>query len=94
MNYYRGMTIGDGAQASDVWEFRVADHLDDSDTVSGATVTPESGLTATLVTFDDDSIFVRISGGTAGTTYTVRVIVTTAAGDTFDMLVNYEVSAP
>ncbi len=88
------MTIVDGAQASDVWGFDVTDHLDDADTVSGATVTADTGVTAALVAYTDTLITVRISGGTAGTTYAVGIIVTTAGGDTFDLLVNYEVSNP
>lgn len=94
MNYYRGMVIGDGAQASDVWEFRVADALDAGDTVSDVQVSADTGLTVSLLTFDGDSAFVRISGGTAGTKYAVNVILTTTAGDVRDMLVYYEVPNP
>lgn len=94
IKYYRGMIIGDGSQASDVWEFRITDDLDTGDSVAGVVVSADTGVTAALDSFDGESAFVRISGGTAGETYQIRVVLTTTAGDIKDMLVNYSVPSP
>lgn len=89
------MIIGDGDQSSNVWEFRVTDDLADGDSVSSVDLTDvDAGLTVTQVSITSGSVFLRISGGVAGETYSMEPVLATAQGNLIPMLVNYLVASP
>jgi len=95
MNYYRGMVIGDGDRANNVWEFRVTNDLADGDSVSSVDLTAvDAGVTVTEVSVTTVAVFLRITGGTKGVTYSIEPVLTTAQGNVIPMLVNYTVANP
>ena len=95
MDYYRGMAIGDGDQASNTWEFRITDDLATGDSLASADLTAvDAGITVTQYSIDTGSVFLRITGGTKGTTYSIEPVLTTAQGNVIPMFVNYTVASP
>lgn len=56
--------------------------LGSSATLSGASASAETGLTAGSVTNDDTTVTVVLSGGTEGETYRVTITATTTDGQT------------
>lgn len=52
------------------------------DTITSASWTVPAGITQTLATNDGSSATVWLSGGTAGTSYTVKGLINTQAGRT------------
>ena len=71
-------------QPSEVLDYDIdlTDWLATGDTVSGSTVTAETGLTVTIANEDTSTPKVWCSGGTDGTTYKVTVLITTSGGRT------------
>lgn len=68
------------------WDFNDADSpwLATGDTIASHVVTADTGITVDASTNDDDSVTVWLSGGTAGTAYTVAVKITTNQGRTVE----------
>jgi hypothetical protein len=64
------------------WSVNCESFLDD-DTIATATFTPPSGLTKALEANTTTTARVKLSGGTAGTSYEVQLDITTAGGQTF-----------
>ena len=64
------------------WKFDWSRWLAAGETITSHTVTPTAGLTvdSSLVTDDDTSVTAWLSGGTAGTRYTVTCHIVTSAG--------------
>lgn len=93
-DYYRGRVYGKPPLQAVIYEFRVTNFLTAGDTVQSAVVNADDGITATLLGNNDDSVNVKISGGTAGTTYAVNMVATTTNGEAVDMLVYFEVNNP
>jgi hypothetical protein len=56
------------------------------DSIATYPVTAEAGITVGTPRLADDVVYVRISGGTAGTTYRVTCTVTTGEGESDSMV--------
>ncbi len=56
--------------------------LDDGETITGLSVTAQAGITAGTGQISGREVYVPISGGTAGTDYTIRFTITTDQGQT------------
>lgn len=63
----------------------------DGDTISTSTMTTEAGLTEDSDDNDTEKATVWVSGGTAGTTYTVANKITTANGRTAERTISIRV---
>lgn len=70
-----------------------SDWLADGETISATTVTADDGLTVDSSTITDSSTSVTawLSGGTAGTTYSVACRITTSAGRTDERTIRIRV---
>lgn len=53
---------------------------------AGVDVTGDAGITVSAPTLADDVVYARISGGTAGTTYTVTCSIETDGGEMDSMV--------
>lgn len=82
IQWYDGIQIRQDPDAVLDWQLDLTDWLE-GDTIQSATV-DGGGLTVGNVVTTDTSITVWLSGGTAGTNYTVRIRFTTTAGRTDD----------
>lgn len=65
--------------------------LPTGDTISSATVTASSGLTVASSSYTSTAVTAWLSGGTAGTEYTVTCRITTARGRTDDRTIEITV---
>ena len=59
--------------------------LPDLETITAATVTVPAGLTNEGDDFTDKVVRVRLSGGTAGTSYSIDCLITTSTGQQFEV---------
>jgi hypothetical protein len=75
------------------WRFDWSGWLADAETITSHTVTAATGLTvdSSLTTDDDTSVTAWLSGGTAGTRYTVTCHIVTSASRADDRLINVDV---
>lgn len=64
------------------WEVNCESFLD-GDTITTATFTAPAGLTKVEESYTDTTARVKLSGGTAGTTYSLTIDVVTTGGQTF-----------
>lgn len=69
---------------ADYW-FDWTDFLPDTETITAATVTVPTGLTGLSNSFEDKRVRVRLSGGTVDTDYAIDCLITTDAGQTFEI---------
>lgn len=60
--------------------------------IGGVTVTADTGITVSSATLDADIVYVRISGGTAGTTYRVTCAIETEGGEKDSMVAEITVA--
>lgn len=67
------LTLTHDPNASEIYQWDFTDWLDGETLVNPPTVTAEAGITAAIYVVGSTTVDVRISGGTAGTTYTVTV---------------------
>ena len=67
--------------ASLPYEWDWAAWLSDGETITGTVITADAGITVAAPTEAGGVVTVRISGGTAGTTYTVACRITTSGGN-------------
>ncbi len=68
-----------------------SDWLEANETITAATVTADSGLTVSNVSFTDTAVVAWLSGGVAGESYTVRCRITTSAGRIDDRSVEVQI---
>lgn len=62
-------------------DYRIVLAYGDGDMVSSiVSTTSDAGITVDAPTFDGDTITVWVSGGTAGTTYAISVVLATTVG--------------
>lgn len=54
--------------------------LNDDETITGGSVTAQTGITAGTATIDGKEIYCSVSGGTANTDYTIRFTINTDQG--------------
>lgn len=69
---------------ADYW-FDWTDFLPESEAITAATVTVPTGLTGVSNSFEDKKVRVRLSGGTVDTSYDIDCLITTDAGQTFEI---------
>ena len=72
---------------ADVADYYVdwTDFLSANETISGVTVTADTGITVTARDYTGKVVRARLSGGTSGTTYNVTFLITTTSGETFSV---------
>jgi hypothetical protein len=68
-----------GADLPFAWDWSA--WLSDGETITAQTITADAGITVSAPTEDLGVVTVRISGGTAGTTYKVACRITTSGGN-------------
>lgn len=81
-------TVEDG---SIVWTCKAFGALG-TDTIDTRSVTVDPGITLESSAIDGTGVQFKISGGTAGQVYDVKVSIDTVAGDTYDQVVRYTVT--
>lgn len=81
-SWYEGITYTKDPDAVTDYPFDWSDWMESGDTISTVTVTVSSGLTKDSVTFTTSAVVVWVSGGTAGTVYTIACRIVTADGRT------------
>lgn len=87
-----GLTLPQDPNASEIYQWDLADWLDGETLVNPPTVTADTGITAAIYVVGPSSVDVRVSGGTAGTTYGVTVRATSATHSRIqDFTVRFEV---
>lgn len=69
----------------------VADVIAEGDTVAGASIAEQSGVTAASASYSGTVVSCRVSGGTAGQTGSVTLRWTTVGGDTDDRTLYFRV---
>ena len=69
----------------------VADVLVEGDTVTGASIAEQSGVTAASASYSGTVVSCRVSGGTAGQTGSVTLRWTTVGGNTDDRTLYFRV---
>lgn len=74
----------DPSDVADYW-FDWTDFLPAEENITGATVTVSDGLTKASESFEDKRVRVRLSGGTVNTDYPIDCLITTDAGQTFEI---------
>jgi hypothetical protein len=88
-----GLALPHDPNASEIYQWDLVDWLDGETLVNPPTVTAETGITAVVYFVGASSVDVRVSGGTAGNTYSVTVRATSAAHSRIqDFTVNFVVS--
>jgi len=73
-----GLTLTQDSSDSEIYQWDLADWLDGETLVDPPTMTADAGITAAIYVVGPSSVDVRVSGGTAGTTYEVTVRATSA----------------
>lgn len=73
-----GLTLDVDPDASEIYQWDWSDWLDGETLVNPPVIVAEAGITATLYYLGSTYVDVRISGGTAGTSYSVTVRATSA----------------
>ncbi len=73
------------------WEFDWSDWLTGAETISSRTVTVQTGLTKDSDTASTTAVLVWLSGGTAGSTYTVACRIVTSASRTDERTIRISV---
>lgn len=81
-NWAPGLTYTKDPDAVIDYPFDWSDWLETGDTIQTVTVTVSSGLTKDSVTFTTSAVIVWVSGGTAGSVYTIACRIVTAGGRT------------
>lgn len=76
MQWAANLTLPKDPDADKLYVFDWSDWLATSDTIASASVSADSGITASVVTTSTTTVTVRVNGGTAGTTYGVSCKVT------------------
>jgi hypothetical protein len=62
-----------------------SEFLSSTESITSASVTAPAGITAVENSFTDKVVRIRLSGGTAGTTYAIVCTVTTTNSETFSV---------
>ena len=71
--------------------FNVADVLAPGDSVSGISISAQSGITVSAAGYSGTVVSCRVAGGTAGTTGSATLRWTTAQGDTDERTMYFRV---
>lgn len=90
-DWVNGLTYTKDPDAVLDYPFYWSDWLETGDTIASYVITVASGLTLDSDTNTTTAVVVWLSGGTAGTTYTVACRITTADGRTDERTINISV---
>lgn len=90
-NWVDGLTYIKDPDAVLDYPFDWSDWLETSDTIASYVITVASGLTLDSDSNTTTAVVPWLSGGTAGTTYTVACSITTADGRTDERTINISV---
>ena len=80
MKWYNGITVTKDPDANLPFRWDWSDWVPTNDSIASAVVTSDSGITDDGGTVNGDYVDVVVSGGTAGTSYSIAVKVTTSEG--------------
>ena len=72
------------ADVADYW-IDWSNVLSTNESITSVSVTVPSGITTTQNSFTNTMVAIRLSGGTAGTTYVIACTITTTNGETFSV---------
>jgi hypothetical protein len=92
MDWFSGITVAKDPDAVLTWQWDWSDWLGTGDSISTHLVTEASGITVDSSSINGtDKVDVTLSGGSAGSSYTVAVKITTVAGLVDERTVTFEV---